>query len=254
MRSLAYIALLCAFLSVPAGAAIYVKEVGVDPGLTMGINSSGFDGTAWVGVYKLDIYGSDAETLGIDGIVQSFCIDIWDYSPSGEHKLYQATSLSGAPDAGAGPMGDDRARYLATLLNLKWTDALASNLDAAALQAAVWEVVDEGNVTDGVGSAASPDGWNVWRYATDNEGKALPSPGNFYVSNYEVAMLANSWLGEVRNISGSDYEDRYLALSNHTSGPYYQDYVVRVPVPAASLLGIIGMTMAGIRLRRRAAR
>lgn len=246
MRRLAFVAVLWVFLSVPALAGIYVKEVGVDPGLVLEVVSSARDYSmsAWAGVYRLNIYGSDAEDLGISGTVGSFCIDIYDYSPSDHHVPYAVAPLEQAPDPGAGPMGVDRARYLATLLNMHWSDAL-TDVEAAALQTAVWEIVDEG-----IGSDPVPAEWNAWKYT--NYG-ALPDSGNFYVKNYQVAMLANAWLGEVRNIGGSDYEEGYLALSNHAyCGPYYQDYVVRVPVPAASLLGVIGMAVAGLRLRRRA--
>ncbi len=111
------------------------------------------------------------------------------------------------------------------------------------MQVAVWEVVDEG-----LGSEPVPAAWNTWK---DTDYGALPDPGNFYVSNYTVASLANQWLGEVRNLGGSDYEE-YPALSSRPTygGPGYQDYTVRVPVPAASLLGVIGMAAAGLRLRR----
>lgn len=222
-------------------AGLYVKAIGVNPGMTMGVTSSGIDGTLWTGIYNLSVAGSDARDLGIEGTVQAFCIDIWDYAPTSSYKSYEAVSLEQAPDPGAGPMGLARARYLATLLNTYWTTSL-TNLEAAALQTAVWEIVDEGNVNPNVADPV-PSSWNVWKDAEKR--------GNFYVSNYDVANLANQWLGEVRNLGGSDY-DEYLALSSRsTSGPYYQDYTVRVPVPGAALLGLIGMATAGLRLRRK---
>lgn len=223
-------------------ADLSVKAIGVNPGMTLGVTSSGIDGTLWAGVYNLNVRGSDADDLGIEGTVQAFCIDIWDYAPTSAYKAYEAVSLELAPDPGAGPMGIERARYLATLFNRYWTSSL-TNLEAAALQAAVWEIVDEGNVNR-YAEDPVPASWNVWKYASDK--------GNFYVNNYQVAMLANSWLGEVRNLGGSDYE-QYLALSS--SGGYhqagYQDYAVRVPVPGAVLLGVVGMAVAGVKLRRR---
>lgn len=244
MRRLAFSAVLCSFLSMPTLAGIYVKEVGVNPGLTLDISSSGVDGRVWAGVYNLSILGSDAEALGIKGTVQAFCIDVWDYSPADTYVSYGAVSLEQAPDPGAGPMGLERARYLATLLNAHWSDSL-TDVQAAALQVAAWEIVDEGNVNPWEEDPV-PSVWDVSAYSS--------ARGNFYVTNYQVALLANTWLGEVRNIGGSDYEDHYLALSSQTCGPYYQDYAVRVPVPGASLLGVIGMAMAGIRLRKRATR
>jgi hypothetical protein len=50
---------------------------------------------------------------------------------------------------------------------------------------------------------------------------------------------------------GHDYS-MYLALSHPTGelNGQYQDYVIRVPVPAAVILGILGLGVVGWRLRK----
>ena len=58
--------------------------------------------------------------------------------------------------------------------------------------------------------------------------------------------LANGWLRAL-SVGGVDFSN-YLGLSNEG----VQDYVVRVPVPAAFVLGLLGMGAAGLKLRKRA--
>jgi hypothetical protein len=78
--------------------------------------------------------------------------------------------------------------------------------------------------------------------------------GNFYLDTIngthgeaEVARLANEMLSELTK-TGMDF-DRYTALSNGPGDKDVQDFVV-VPVPAAFLLGLVGLSVAGVRLRR----
>ena len=242
MRRVVFIVFLCACAAGGVLADPYpvvqLMEVSVDPGMTMRIDSSGYDGGAWVGVYNLNVkspgYGP------IVGDVPGFCIDIWDYSP-GSYQDYYVKPLNEAPDPSAGPMGEARAQYLAALLDARWSNSL-TDLEAAALQAAVWEIVDEGNVSAGVGSDPVPANWNVRNITVDGK-----SPGNFYVGDDAVADLANSWLATLT--AASSYTG-YLALSSSVDCTHYQDYVVRVPVPAAVLLGMIGLAVAGVRLRK----
>ena len=238
-------ALTCAFLAVPVLADFQVGETGVSPGLSMTISSSGYSGGVLAGVYQLTIDGSGS----LDGTgVEAFCIDIWDLAPDlSDNAMYEAVSLSNAPDPGAGSvdgMGETKARQLAQLLDAWWGASLkasTANVQAAALQLAVWEIVDELGIDS--------DGYNV-------------TSGQFSASgNAEAVALANTMLGSVDDF-GADY-DSYLALTNdtlHCVSPtgeyaglgYYQDYVVKVPVPAALVLGLLGMGVAGVRLRKHA--
>ena len=157
-------------------------------------------------------------------------------------------------------MGTDRARYLATLLNTYWdwsTPASRTfNLGtspvvytpervAAAVQTAVWEIVDEGNTANGAPDDLAPY-WDTRKGSTNH--------GNFYVSDDTIARIANVMLQNVRAKGESDFGG-YVALSNDDDqdargGYYYQDYVVRVPVPGAVLLGFLGLSAAGVKLRR----
>jgi hypothetical protein len=276
MKKMALMVALCALVAVPALAAPYgtiqADEVGVNPQMTMTIWGSSFPSGVgvYVGQYNLTLKDSTVpagvlpyggENL-LNGRVGSFCIDIWDYSPT-TFVSYDVVALNGAPDPQAGPMGTERAGYLATLLNTYWdqdnwssaasrtfnigsgNQVFAASQVAAAVQTAVWEIVDEGNLANGLVDAL-PASWDTLRGSTDK--------GNFYVSNDTVAKIANVMLQNVREQGESDFGG-YVALTNHatdelTGGGLYQDYVVRVPLPGAVLLGFFGLGAAGLKLRR----
>jgi len=277
MQKMALVVALCAFAAAPVMAAPYgtvkLDEVGASPQTIMTIWSSSFTSGlgVYVGQYNLTLKDSTvpAGTLPyggenrLNGRVGSFCIDIWDFSPT-TFVSYDVVALNGAPDPQAGPMGTDRARYLATLLNTYWdennwsSDAsrtfnlgsgnqmFTANQVAAAVQSAVWEIVDEGNLPNAAVDLPVPANWDTLRTSGNK--------GNFYVSNDTVAKIANVMLQNVRTKGESDFGD-YVALTNDDDqnacgGYYYQDYVVRVPVPGAVLLGFLGLGAAGLRLRR----
>jgi len=271
MKKMALTVAVCAFVAAPVMAAPYgtvkVDEIGTSPQTTMTIWSSSFPSGigVYVGQYNLTLKDStvpaDALPYGgaalLNGRVPSFCIDIWDYSPT-NFVSYDVVGLTGAPDPQAGPMGTDKAGYLATLLDTYWdTNNWSSNASrtfnlgsadhvysanevAAAVQTAVWEIVDEGNTANN-DIDPIPTSWDA-------------SNGNFRVANTTVANIANVMLRNVRAAGESDIS-HYVALSNDddqnpAGGCYYQDYVVRVPLPGAVLLGFLGLGAAGMKLRR----
>lgn len=221
----------CTFIAAPALAdiTVNVKELSTTPATALTIQSSGYDGGAYVGVYDISIANPSAGYTGPLGTVESFCIDIWDLSTT-SYAPYKVVSLDLAPDGGAGPMGATRAGQLAQLLNTYWVTGM-SNSDKTALQTAVWEVVDEKSGTLNTGS------------------------GTFYVSSYggnnaaPVITRANEMLGSITN--GASFQN-YLALSSPAvaGATQYQDYIVKVPIPAAFLLGMLGLGAAGVKLRR----
>jgi hypothetical protein len=225
MKRTIVVAVVCAVIAASALADM------TDPATALTINNSlgGYNGGAYVGGYDLNIMTPSGGYTGPLGDVESFCIDTWDSSASG-YTLYKAVSLDAAPDPGAGPMGTTRARQLAQLLNTYWVTNM-SPLDKTALQAAVWEVVDEGHGSLDAGS------------------------GTFYVSSYggndssAIITRANQMLGSIT--TGASF-DNYLALSSPAiqGGTQYQDYVVKTPVPAAVLLGLLGLATAGVKLRK----
>jgi len=261
MRKLIFIAVMSAFVAAPAMAdhlgTVNLRELSVSPGTTMTVNSSGYDGGAWVGVYNIQLSGVAGVPAYMNpyltGNVQSFCIDLWDNSYTGTPgHPYDVHTLNQTPDPMEAPggvgMGAARAGYLATLLDKYWVANLTSN-EAAALQTAVWEIVDEARTV-----APDPTTWNA---RNDTAGGTLPAIGNFYISNDTIANRANQMLAFVAGAGMSPYGS-YVGLWDHSideTGPYgglsqWQDYVVRVPVPGAVLLGMLGLGVAGLKLRK----
>ncbi len=252
MRRIVCVAFLCVLAAPLAMADLSVQYAGLENSSSVSVNPSvgGWSSTS-VGITQLNIKGSDAVSLGIKGNgIDALCIDIAD-SASTSFQSYTAKSLAQAPDAWAGAMGATRAKYLAALLDTYWIDLSGSGANsltgisgtysdtqvASALQLAVWEIIDEYNTTDVI----TPSGWTVDRgefRATSDSSKILD--------------LADLMLGYVAAVNVESYNpSNYLALSNSTGGGTgYQDYVVRVPLPGAVLLGFLGFGAAGLKLRR----
>ena len=68
-----------------------------------------------------------------------------------------------------------------------------------------------------------------------------------------VKDKANEMLASITD--GAAFGGKYVGLSNddvnYPKEPgNYQDWVVKVPVPGAVLLGLLGLSAAGIRLRK----
>jgi len=249
------------FAAAPVTADLTVKYNSASPYTAMTVTSTGIDAAVITGQYKLDVQGDVGDIIGAPGIVKAVCIDLWDWA-STSARSYALKPLDQTPDTGAGPMGPVRAGYLATLLDTYWDQddwsSLASrtfnlgggsasysaNRVAAAVQSAAWEIVDEFNTdtTGPGGDTVVPTGWDV-------------KTGLFRVSgNTTVENLANAMLSNVVAIGPSSFSN-YRGLSNSTDASHYQDYVVRVPpppvpAPAAVLLGMLGLSVAGLKLRK----
>ncbi len=250
--------LLCLFAAPLAMADLTVLYKGATPSLGVDVYSSdGHKGTVVAGQYRIEVGGATGDIIGAPGVIDAFCIDIDDWAPTSTARSYTLTTLDGAPDYTSGPMGSKRAGYLATLLNRYWdvgdwvsaesrtfsSVTYSQSKVAAAVQVAVWEIVDEFN-TNKFGcepdADIKPGDWNV-------------TTGIFkIVGNTDVGKIANEMLSTVVGFGPSSLGN-YAAVSNHATDSYYQDYVVRVPVPAAALLGMLGLSVAGLRLRKRLA-
>jgi hypothetical protein len=128
-------------------------------------------------------------------------------------------TLSDSAIKGSEPVSDplsDEAAWVYT----QWLDVLAHTKDNANLvQNAIWYLEDEPGYTTANSLA--------------NAAVSAVTSGGWKNTNI---MVMNLW---------TDYDD--------TSGIYSgnaQDHLVRIPVPAAVLLGILGLGVAGIKLRK----
>ncbi len=217
MKKGAFIAVMCAFIAVPTlgdintiGSTSQVTFTGVTGGSIL-IGGTWRSGSVLAGSYNLIV----------DGVsMQSFCIDLAD-NVSPVNQTYKVVALQDAADSPFGPMGATRAKELAELLYENWVPGLTS-AQLLSLQVAVWEVVADGPALN------------------------LTS-GSFTATNAGATALLASLNGD------NEFTSQFVGLTHPVvagalSG--FQDYVVRVPIPGAVLLGLLGLSAAGLKLRR----
>jgi len=213
-----------------------VQYVGLIRGLTLDITAYGGSGSMDAGLVSVDITNlslTGPDSIPSDsylnmGYEQAFCIDLYDNKPY-VAAGYDVVSLDNAPDAVAVPlgssgMGPDKAAYIAELLI---TNSYATKNDAAALQVAIWEIIDEDYGDPGADGIPGPSGWNV-----------TSGQGTFYLDTNQadellIAGIANNMLNSLPATTPATSFGRYTALSS--SGLKESQDVVIVPIPAAIL-------------------
>ncbi|MEN6428944.1 MAG: hypothetical protein ABFE13_26650 [Phycisphaerales bacterium] len=192
-----------------------------------------------VGVEKLQVASyldNPANTVDLpggssafpSGDLAAFCIDFQDFVAPGDVYNVNVDVLKDTPDPALGPMGVLKAGQIAWLLDNHTWGLSMPGADAAAMQLAIWEIVNE-----------------------KTEGTYSLSSGNFYSgTDNTIRTAGQSLLNDmVANFPGGGYSAAgYAGLSSLAK----QDFVVSVPVPlpGAVLLGLLGLGYAGVRLRR----
>jgi len=256
MRRVVFIAVLCAFVASPVMAdfvgTIDVDFVNVSPYIEVGITSThaGYDDKSTpVGVFNIkvrnstytpDLYLGDGTATAYP--IEAFCIDIFDGVPPDDWHAYDIKTVPQVPDPLAAPlggMGAAKAGYVAELLDTYWVSSM-TNVQAAAVQVSLWEILDEALPTNPT-PVPPAAGWSVSTGA-----------GTFYLasgSNASVITAANNMLG---SLTGGGPYSNYLGLTHPQEGgtSQYQDFIVRVPVPTAVLLGVLGLGVVGWKLRK----
>lgn len=263
MGRAAFVAVLCAFVATPAlaGPSLYgtvdVQYTGLIRGVVLDLVSSQTIAseidTLEAGLFQLQF--SNPSFIGPDAIpdgsyfnpgsTSAFCIDLADSLPY-VSKEYDVVSLDAAPDPWAVPtlggMGADKARLIAELLT---KNTYETPEKAAAMQVAIWEIIDEN-----YGGGSNP--WNV-----------SGGQGNFYLDTVNgthgegaIAGLANTMLTTLT--TGLPF-DKYTAVSNGPGVKNVQDLVVvpvpvsvcvPIPLPGALLLGMFGVGAIGLMRRK----
>ena len=208
--------------AIPVGTETTLTLTNVSPGKVVGVNTPQF-GAMRVhgGVYNVEL-GYDNKSY------DSFCIDFFHYAPR-RTRTYQAEELGSVFDT-------NTMSNIYQLWDKNYSDSM-SNLQAAALQVALWEV------TTGY-THFTEDSYDVFS-------------GSFSMlygrRNQEVGNLANSFLDALTDDYLMSDEFSLLALTN----PSKQNYLVSVPnapVPEPGTMFLMGAGLAGtglIRLRNK---
>jgi hypothetical protein len=174
----------------------------------------------------------DAKTRGEDGnpeSFQTFCVETAEYVAQPMDIVVSTTTAEGITDShailGSKPNGDDldsRTAYLytqfakGTLSNYNYVAGVGRSASAGELQKAIWWIEGEG------GSNAGQAG--IWITEATNAG---------WTDIGDVRIL-NTWVpGHIGELGYKTQDQLYL-----------------VPVPAAVLLGMLGLGVAGLKLRK----
>jgi len=223
MRKLVFMTAICALLAAPAFAdTVQVYQTGYSSG-------SGGEFTAvptnwsWDPLKYYD--DSTSNQGGYVGSFQTFCIETAEFFSTGTP--YNVTFGSNAMYGQNYPTGDPISRGTAwlyhefqnqTLDGYEWDDVAGRQASAGALQATIWWLEGEGS---------DPGAGNIFRQAV--------------VGKFGIA-------GAMANNNGA-YPVLVMSLWQ-LNGGVAQDMLVCVPIPAAVLLGMLGLGAAGLKLRK----
>ncbi len=221
MRNLSIVVcLLCLFVAAPAIADMRVKLQDGQYG-----NTGGGEFLITVLDEPIGIYDKT-----LNSQFMTFCLETNEYvSYNGEYyvTIDTAASLGGYLHPDPDPLSPESA-YLYSLW-LDGTDGVNSIthslITANALQRAIWFLENEGTWGSSLGLSGTYIGWAT----------SAAAPGGTWFTTW------GDTIGDIRVMN-------LWTNVDHTG--YAQDQLVRVPVPGAILLGMLGLGVAGLKLRR----
>jgi hypothetical protein len=221
MRKLIFITIVCAFLTAPALADMRINlqtsftgRLGTTNGgefLVTVLNATNGGGDA-IGIYEV---GSSFKT---------FCVETDEYVSGGSSNYYVTIDTEAWQGGTGGPEPDPLSPQSAYLYS-SWLDNTITNTNdnANAVQRAIWWFEQENN------------GQNNLLVAQANT--AVGVGGSWY----------NKWgansIGDIRVMN-------LWTNANHTGNAQDQLVLVPAPVPGAVLLGMLGLGVAGLKLRK----
>jgi hypothetical protein len=220
------VCLLCLFVTVPAMADMAQVKMTQGPGVGNG------------GAFNAEVMSGTISSLGPTTKFQTFCVELIEYFNPG--LTYYADSRIAAYDGGAGGGNPD---YLDPVTAALYTQYLGlNNLNddiASQYQLAIWKIEQEIEWYN-----------NDWvKFGTTTTIHSDYQQAKFDYTTAIEPLISGvgtpATIGNVRVMTlWSDYDPTNGCFSGNR-----QDQLV-VPVPGAILLGMIGLSAAGLKLRR----
>jgi len=213
MRKLIFITIVCAFVAAPA-----VADMAQVTAFGLGWDATSYG--AYSGDFPMKTWGLGLPDYGDGEAFTTFCIERETTVTIGT--VYNAVINTAAIHGGGGTDPDPLDPATAWLYDQYLSGGLGAKTGQLATDVgmAIWYIEDEIAWADL--SEAQQD------LVTDAEGSGWTDTGPYRVLNL--------W---IRNADGSSNYDTDV-----------QDPIVKVPVPAAVLLGMLGLSVAGVKLRK----
>ncbi len=220
------ICLLCLFATVPAMADMMQ--------INLKHNFPGQLGTTNGGEFLITVLDDPIGIYAKDSQFRTFCVETDEYV-SDNHNYFVTIDISAWQGGSGGPEPDPLSPESAYLYSL-WLDGtdgvnsiVHSDTTANALQRAIWYLEGES-----LGSNSGLSGTYI-AWAQDAVTLGLDDDNDSWYDAWGYTI------GDIRVMN-------LWANADHTGNK--QDMLVRVPVPAAVLLGMLGLGVAGWKLRK----
>jgi len=221
-------------LAIGASAAsaqnVDMRFLDTGAGKSVKIWSDGYDGNVFAGqlIHEIDDSRGD-----LTGVHTTFCVDVHEFVSS-RFKEYHVSNLTDVPDAH--PMSEGAAQAIRDVWN--FADGMqlsesASNTFAAAFQVALWEIVEDYDVRDGVASL------DITR-------------GSFKAAKTDGRRLRGSFTDYLDDIFGAIGSDARVPGLIALKSRHYQDQITEVVPAPMTLAGFAALGLGAARRRRRA--
>jgi hypothetical protein len=202
------------------------------PESSLQVSFDGQGSSSFIGAFNWSVQSNTGDTFSPGQSLYTYCIEqSQDFNVFNSYTFTTNNDLSGNPLNGPdqGAITALGALQLQSLVSDHWSQALSSNIGAAAFQLAVWEIEYDAGGRTGAGT----DALDMTARTSD-----------YYFTNGRIQ--ATAWLNE---LSPATSLSTALALNNID----YQDHLTAVPLPAALPVGaaMLVSLFAARKIRRR---